>query len=67
MNEFTGSYYVCKECGTIYDYNDLCPDCGSNHVEDINANEVKTAMELHRLTALHLKKILESHDDLKQT
>lgn len=39
--EFTGSYYRCLKCEHIYDYNDLCPECGSSDVEDINASEVK--------------------------
>lgn len=67
MNEFTGTYYRCNSCATIYDYNDLCPDCGSDDIEDVNVNEVKAIMELKRLTAISLGKMLESHGDLVNT
>ncbi|TSE05235.1 hypothetical protein [Aquimarina algiphila] len=65
MEEFTGTYYICDECSHIYDYDDLCPDCGSGFVTDLNANEVKQralnepVSEYRRLHDMLLK-----HDDL---
>jgi len=57
MNEFTGTYYKCNECGYIWDYNDdACPNCGSDAVTDIPAEEV-------RMEAERLLKMLELHSN----
>jgi len=63
--EFTGDYNRCTECGHIYDFNDICPECGQSEIEDLNAKQVKewaktsTYKEVERLN-----KMLELHDDL---
>ena len=64
MGEFTGDYNRCSDCGHIYDFNDMCPDCGSENINELNANEVrdwvKGAVESE---AYRLEKMLQSHGD----
>jgi hypothetical protein len=39
--EFTGEYYLCKHCGYIWDFNDICPCCGNDkEIDTLNASEV---------------------------
>lgn len=55
--EFTGDYYKCKYCGHIWDYMDICPNCGENDKYNmLNANEVKEE-------AYKLLNMLEAHGD----
>ena len=39
--EFMGSYNQCQSCNHIYDYEDLCPQCGSDEINELNEREVK--------------------------
>lgn len=64
--EFTGNYNKCTQCCYIYDYEDSCPECGSDEIDDINANEVlQTARVMSGSEKRRLVDMLESHDDLK--
>jgi primosomal protein N' len=54
--EFTGDYYKCKYCGYIWDYMDVCPNCGEDKMNTLNAHEIKE--EANRLL-----KMLEAHGD----
>lgn len=66
MGEFSGSYYRCNECGHIWDFNDICPNCGKDNQEDLNAHEVKQwskACELDEY--IRLTNMLEMHGDNK--
>lgn len=54
--EFTGDYYKCKYCGHMWDYMDICPNCGEDKMNTLNAHEVKE--EANRLL-----KMLEAHGD----
>lgn len=38
--EFTGDYHRCNDCGHIFDYWDLCPECGKDKIDELNAKEV---------------------------
>lgn len=29
--------YKCKTCGHVWDFYDLCPECGSNDLGDVDA------------------------------
>lgn len=59
MPEFTGDYSNCNNCGHIYDYNDLCPECGSGDITDMSAKEIKREFIPGEVITM-----LESHDDL---
>lgn len=63
MGDFTGGYYKCTDCGYIYDYDDLCPDCGGNEIEDLNANEVNEYTNDCLKKAERLKDMLQLHGD----
>jgi hypothetical protein len=54
--EFTGDYYKCKYCGHMWDYMDICPNCGEDKMNTLNAQEVTE--EANRLL-----KMLEAHGD----
>jgi hypothetical protein len=62
--EFTGNYNRCYDCKHIYDYEDVCPECGSGAIEDLNANEIKEIAENTKgEEAYMLYKMLELHGD----
>ena len=64
--EFTGDYYRCHNCGHIWDYIDLCPECGQDDQEEISINEVLSWSTFAiPEEAERIIKMLESHDDLK--
>jgi len=53
--EYTGTFFTCFKCNYVYDFNDSCPNCGSEDVEEISPDEIKEAIE--RLTVM-----LEKHE-----
>ena len=70
MGEFTGHYNKCQKCNHIYDFNDICPECGSDEVEDISAQEVlKTITRTDEYATKikgekeRLEEMLKKHDD----
>jgi predicted RNA-binding Zn-ribbon protein involved in translation (DUF1610 family) len=63
MNEFTGDYYQCNSCGHIWDYNDVCPNCGKQKVTTLNAIELKTAITCIHEEVFRLNSMLEKHGD----
>ena len=63
MGDFTGDYYKCTDCGYIYDYNDLCPNCGGSEIEDLNANEVNEYTNDCLENAKRLRNMLQLHGD----
>lgn len=63
--KFTGNYNQCKNCNYIYDYEDLCPECGSDDTSDLNAKEVKKySRDVSIKEQFRLMKMLELHGDL---
>jgi predicted RNA-binding Zn-ribbon protein involved in translation (DUF1610 family) len=63
--EFTGDYYRCEECLHIWDYMDICPNCGEDTAQEtLNANKVRewqnTATDYE---AERLEEMLNAHDD----
>ena len=56
MGEFTGDYYKCKYCGHIWDFMDVCPNCGEWKMNTLNPNEVKEE-------AKRLIDMLDAHGD----
>ena len=63
---FSGEYYKCTGCGHIYDYDDLCPECGSADTPCINANEIKQNWITNAGSEedIRLTKMLDEHGDL---
>jgi len=62
--EFTGNYNLCGDCNHIYDFNDVCPECSSNDIQDINSNEVKEFIGKGNVKEdIRLKTMLIRHDD----
>ena len=64
MDEFTGNYNICTNCGHIYDYNDSCTECGGCEIEDLNALQVKklaNACSIKEMSRLH--EMLQLHGD----
>jgi tetrahydromethanopterin S-methyltransferase subunit B len=61
--EFTGTYNKCENCERIYDFNDICPDCGSDDVYDISVEEIREHIEKLEVQASDLEIMLQSHDD----
>ena len=53
----------CVDCGHIYDYDDLCPECGGSEIEDLNANEVNEYTNDCLEKAERLKSMLKLHGD----
>lgn len=52
--EFTGDYYKCNDCGHIWDYMDICPNCGKDDTYTLNAHEVNEISErLINMLKLH--------------
>jgi len=60
MGEFTGDYYKCNSCGHIWDYMDICPNCGLDNMETINVDEITEIIT-------KLSGMLLEHGDLKTT
>lgn len=62
--EFTGNYNRCTDCGHIYDYNDICPNCAGNEIEDLNAHEVNEIANVSiEKEAERLRNLLQLHGD----
>ena len=64
--EFTGTYYKCKDCDYVWDYNDFnCPDCGTEEFEDVNIHEeLEIAKEREKRAiyrVLNLTAIIKMH------
>ena len=66
MNEFTGTYHKCMECGHIYDFDDLCPECGSSKIEEISADNIRRHIKRLDSKSIMLKSMLKSHGDLSR-
>lgn len=61
--EHTGSYYKCEKCNHIYDFMDICPECGSDDTHDISAEDVKEHIEKLNMRVEELEIMLQSHGD----
>ena len=64
MEEFTGDYYKCNECSHIWDFIDICPNCGKDNQVDLNANEVNEYANTLFNKAERLKSMLQLHGEL---
>jgi uncharacterized OB-fold protein len=63
MSEFTGTYNQCDKCGHIYDFNDICPECGSDDIMDIEVHEIKEIISEYQNNLKRLLEMLQKHDD----
>lgn len=62
--EHMGDYNHCLNCEHIYDFNDRCPECGSENVSDVNPNEIRATFNFQsKEEKERLEKMLKSHDD----
>ena len=66
MNEFTGDYQHCLNCGHTWDYeDDACPECGSSDLTTLNAREVKSFYAfISDPEFTKVCKMLEKHGDV---
>lgn len=65
MSGFTGDYYDCLDCGHIYDFDDICPNCGSgNVVEILPVDIVNKGMKFNIQEQKRLNYMLDMHDDM---
>ena len=62
--QFTGTYNQCNLCGHIWDFDDVCPECGDTDVIDISISEIKEIVDHYSNLVIELTEILNRHGDL---
>ena len=61
---FTGHYNRCTICGHIYDFNDICPECSCDFIQDLNPSEVKYLLTISSKEEVkRIEKMLKLHGD----
>ena len=66
MNEFTGTYGHCYDCGHTWDWDDdACPNCGSkDNIDGMTAGEIRTIYAYGPSDKfLEISKMLSKHGD----
>ncbi len=63
QGEFTGTYHKCNNCNAIYDFNDICFECGSDDVGDVSKEGIREHIEKLNMDVEQLEIMLQSHGD----